>query len=244
MHYSKNFLRLQWEFARHVAFVAHQPLADALREHTVLSHLLELPGDRSDPLWQHFLAKLQESRTPVDDAYDFYVSRQRAKQKDEQPGHPTFGCFSYVYPYREALVVRLHFENRDVSCHGALSRGRMPERKAELRQMFEFIQQTHPEAEEVWGGSWLYNLDAYRRIFPPEYTAVPTSAGYETGYFALWGQFLNGHGDVRQPITDQFLDAVKLHNDLSSCLSCFPFPVLRVKCRIERFYDFYDIGRL
>jgi hypothetical protein len=43
--------------------------------------------------------------------------------------------------------------------------------------MFAHIRQHVPQATAVRGNSWLYNLEAYRRLYPPAYTAVlPESA--------------------------------------------------------------------
>ena len=108
--------------------------------------------------------------------------------------------------------------------------------------MFRQIHEVHPDAEEVWGGSWLYNLEAYRRLFPTEYVAAPTSAGYETGYLALWGQFVSRNGGVREPAASLFMDCVRQRRDIEACLTCFPYVVLRVRCRIGAFYEFYDTG--
>ena len=45
----------------------------------------------------------------------------------------------------------------------------MPIRKSELLEMFRHIQANHPDVETVRGGSWLYNIPAYLRLFPPNY---------------------------------------------------------------------------
>jgi hypothetical protein len=57
----------------------------------------------------------------------------------------------------------------------------------ELRALFTDLRRQHPEAETVQGGSWLYNLPAYRALFPPEYvaTATPTRPGFT--FLDVWG---------------------------------------------------------
>jgi hypothetical protein len=37
--------------------------------------------------------------------------------------------------------------------------------------MFAHIAEHEPQATTVCGASWLYNCEAYRRLFPPSYTA-------------------------------------------------------------------------
>ena len=37
------------------------------------------------------------------------------------------------------------------------------------------------------GGSWLYNIDAYRRLFPPEYLASTKPVGYELAVLGTLG---------------------------------------------------------
>ena len=63
---------------------------------------------------------------------------------------------------------QIHFSNRDSADDvGPLSRAKTPRRLAELKTMFGFIRETWPEAISVQGGSWLYNLEAYRlRLLP------------------------------------------------------------------------------
>ena len=95
--------------------------------------------------------------------------------------------------------LRLHFENRETSNHGTLSKERMATRKSELSAMFRYIQANHPDVETVRGGSWLYNIPAYLRLFPPDYVKTAEPVGYETTFWALWGQFVDRHGSVRQP---------------------------------------------
>jgi hypothetical protein len=83
--------------------------------------------------------------------------------------HTRFGCFSFEL-LAPGDVLRIHFSNRDSAgdC-GPLVRAKADRRVEELREMFGYIRTHHQSTRTVRGGSWLYNLEAYRRLFPPEY---------------------------------------------------------------------------
>ena len=117
----------------------------------------------------------------------------------------------------------------------------MPTRKAELSAMFRHIKENHPDVETVRGGSWLYNISAYRRLFPLDYVRTAKPVGYETGFWALWGQFIARDGSLRQPGAGQFLECLDKQKTVEDCLKCFPYQVLRPECDIQVFYDFYDL---
>lgn len=78
-----------------------------------------------------------------------------------------------------------------------LSEERQQARLYDLKLMFESISKHHPDAKVVHGGSWLYNLKSYQRLFPEIFTTnmkveeipFPKTSG-------IWGQFLNSEGEV------------------------------------------------
>ena len=213
-----------------------------LIDYTMLRNLfnLRVSHDLPNPLWDAFIEGLSTSDNPEDWTYDFYLQRMGV-ESDTSDERRFFGCFSYVYPWRNTHKLRLHFENRETSEYGALSKDRMPVRKSELSVMFRHIQANHPDAETVRGGSWLYNIPAYLRLFPPDYIKTAKPVGYETSFWALWGQFVARKGSIRQPTAAQFLECLNKQKTVDSCLQCFPYQVLRPECLIETFYDFYNL---
>lgn len=105
-----------------------------------------------------------------------------------------FGCFScHVHRQGEfAGRIDIHFSNAEFDpVSGPLSQNKIGFRQHELRDMFQFIQSEYPEADRVHGNSWLYNIEAYQRLFPNEYLEHAqideTSDSLSTGRF--WGQF-------------------------------------------------------
>ena len=242
IQYTKEFLALQVRFAQKIAEVSNQTLADVLIDYTILRTLfnLRVSHDISNPLWDEFIEGLRASNNPEVWTYNFYRQRTTAVSEvsDERR---FFGCFSYVYPWRGTKKLRLHFENRETSNHGTLSKERMAIRKSELMAMFRYVQTNYPDVETVRGGSWLYNIPAYLRLFPPDYVKTAKPVGYETTFWALWGQFVARHGSLRQPAATQFLECLKVHKTVEGCLQCFPYQVLRPECPIEIFYNFYNL---
>ena len=242
IQYAKEFLILQVRFAQKIAEVSNQALKDVMIDYTMLRNLFDLrvSHDIPNPLWDEFIEGLCVSDNPEDWTYNFYLKRITVKS-DISDERRFFGCFSYIYPWRGTKKLRLHFENRETSNHGTLSKERMAIRKSELSAMFRYVQANHPDVETVRGGSWLYNIPAYLRLFPPDYVKTAKPVGYETAFWALWGQFIARSGSVREPAASQFLKCLGKQQTTEDCLQCFPYQVLRPECSIGIFYDFYNL---
>jgi hypothetical protein len=136
-------------------------------------------------------------------------------------------------------VVRIHFSNRDSEddC-GPLVRAKSDRRTSELREMFGYIRAHHPSARAVRGGSWLYNLEAYRRVFPPEYVA----STFEPERVRLdgtssWGQLLDFRGVVKPTVRQALLDNIA-NLDIAAPWKAFPLRALGAQSSIEHFYKF------
>ena len=91
------------------------------------------------------------------------------------------------------------------------------------------------------GGSWLYNIDAYRRLFPPEYLATAKPVGYELEFWALWSQFLRGGFRPDIEAITRFKTAIAIADSLEECERCFTYEVLRPECDIQHFYRHFKI---
>jgi hypothetical protein len=87
----------------------------------------------------------------------------------------------------------------------------------------------------VAGASWLYNLDAYRRLFPAPYLATAHVLGHRFQHMPLWGQFLNRYGEVKESMTRQFLERLERQSSVDRLDQCFPFPVLAVEAPVLEF---------
>jgi hypothetical protein len=166
MLFSQDFFELNLKFARRVAEVTGESFQQSLLEYTHLYLAFGLGRD-FDPenlIWQDFLCQISERTDPAEYTHRFYLGRM-AEQSKQQPDH-SFGCFSYAL--WEGNRVRLHFRNAGDE-PGVLHKDKVPERVAELKAMFGHLRRIVPATSTVIGGSWLYNIEAYRRLFPANF---------------------------------------------------------------------------
>lgn len=153
----------------------------------------------------------------------------------------TFGCFSYARPGPDR--VRLHFHNADTDGRSSLARDLADRRRAELAALFTHAAQAGPESARVIGASWLYNLEAYRRLFPGSYLATARPIGGRFRHMPLWGQFLDRHGEVKPAMARPFLDCVEGCTSLEGLDRCFPLPVLSLEAPVGECREFYESRR-
>lgn len=238
MEWSREFTALVLRFAARFATVEGVAQDEALLRATPLypNFRLGTDFDHAQPIWQEFLAGYEAAADPLDWTHHFYLAHARQYPQYE------YGCFRYHYD-PETRTAGLHFGNRDTSGLGALSRERRPERMRELTALFTDIRQAHPEVETFRGGSWLYNLPAYRSLFPPEYIATATPARPGLTFLDVWGQFLDGRWRLRPEPAQRFLAGTELATTRTQLEDSFPLHPLRLRAPIRYFYRFYGIGK-
>ncbi|WP_333588095.1 hypothetical protein [Phenylobacterium sp.] len=238
-----DYYALQLDFAHAVARRADLPLGEATRRFTnlhrrlALGEVAEAPGAG----WLAFAGGLDAARHPRDRLAWTLVALAAAPDEPPLAGQVRFGCFA-LEP-RSDGVVRIHFNNREASTTegGPLSRARMAARRAELTAMFAHLQRRHPEAAEVHGASWLYHTEAYRRLFPADYTARPVTAEVVrlTGT-SSWGQFLTHAGGVKPELREAFrarFDEIAPE----APWRIFPLRPLLVSAPVESFYRHFGL---
>jgi hypothetical protein len=195
--------------------------------------------DPANPVWQAYIQGLRQASDQAHFTYQFYLQRYPAIPKFTDEEH--WGCFAYGYN-SETRAIHLHFSNQDTSPYGPLSHQRVDARKSELRTMFHQIHQRHPDAALVQGGSWLYNWEAYKRLFPQ---AFGKSAVIEKmpGLYgrAIWGQFLRRGWMTHEETISLFLQRVGQLERVEDYPQCFPYPVLQTEAPIHLFYEFYGV---
>ncbi len=230
-------------FARTMAEFTGIPYLESLLRNTDLYGIFGLKWDEDLPVWQQFTAGLPPDGLAIEEAYSFFSQRyDQGLILDNAPGRLLWGCFSHDYDV-ERKGVDIHFSDRDTSGFGPLSHQRIEARMAELRAMFAYIREEHPDAERViCDGTWMLNRVEYRRILAPEqprYTWVGDPLLYGTG---LWGQFLRRGPRIDEAAAAFFLERVSRLSDASDIASCFPLQALCCDCPISYFYRFYGIG--
>jgi hypothetical protein len=238
MLFSKDFFALNLTFAKRISAITSETLQQSLLNYTHLYLAFGLGRDfnPANRIWQSYLHNLREGQDLDAYTHEFYLTQQ-AKQPKNEPEN-AFGCFSYVL--WEGNRVRLHFRNA-MKERGILGRHNVPERIAELRSMFEHLHAIVPVTSTVVGSSWLYNVEAYRRLFPEPYLKSASTSNDEFQFIALWGQFLCYDGSVREPLAHMFLEGIEKQETLSGVESQFPYQVLRLESSIQDFCAYFCI---
>jgi len=237
--YAKAFFDFQLEFAHKVTVLSGLPLARALFEYTNLYVRFGLGRDfdPAHPTWREYLAGLQDTNDSREWTYRFYLTRPEAMAAPAVVA--TFGCFSYAR--LSGGRIRLRFRNAEMDGHSPLGIERLEQRLADLAALFEHVKRTLRQPLQVVGASWLYNLDAYRRLFPVSYLATAHVIDHRFQHMPLWGQFLDRYGEIRKSMTSRFVERLERQSSLDSLDQCFPFQVLAVEASVTDFSGFYGV---
>jgi hypothetical protein len=151
----------------------------------------------------------------------------------------SFGCFSYARLTDDRI--RLHFQNAETDETSPLSIGRRDRRLAELAALFTHIKATRGSAARVVGASWLYNIEAYRRLFPAAYLSTAHPIARRFRHMPLWGQFVNRHGEIKVDLAREFRERLRRQTALDGLEQCFPYQVLSLEAAAGDFYEFYGV---
>lgn len=226
MDFAPAFFELQLRLARRVAELAPMPLEQALLEYT---HLFIRMGCGRQPnannaRWKEYLAGLKRNADAVAWTCEF---RARARAWDTGPPlERVSGCFSYsrLAPAR----VRLHFYSDPHSSGSSLAAGQAPARRRELAALLGTLARTEP-ATQVIGQSWLYEVEAYRRLFPAAWLESARTIPPPWQRLPLWGQLVDRHGQVRPGLQPRFNQQLEAATAVPQLAACFPFPVIAVE---------------
>jgi hypothetical protein len=239
MNYSREFYALNLKFAHQVQQVSGIPLPHVLLQYTNLyirfglGHAL----DPAHPVWQKYIHGINSAEDSLEWTYQFAQTQARLTSRGK--GQSDFGCFSYSL--WDGRRLRLHFHNQEPENIHPLGESRLGARLGELSRMFSAIKKDHIEVETVVGGSWLYNLSAYRRLFPPAFLSTARPGGEDYPYLVLWGQFLERNGQVRPGPARQFVDGLEKQATLVGVLDCFPLKATYLEAPVEVFYSYYPV---
>ena len=238
----RDYFGVQLSFAEVMADRTSRTLSDACLAFTNLHRrfgLGRVDGGAHAAGWTRYAAGLDRcaSRT---DRLDWTVAFFVDVAPKESAATHAFGCFSYELLSPDQIV-RIHFNNRDSAdgC-GPLARSKADRRISDLREMFQYIRAHHPSARTVRGGSWLYNLEAYRRLFPPDYAAsIFAPERVRLDGTSSWGQLLDFRGFVKPAVRQALLDNIG-SVDISMPWKAFPLRALGAQSSIAHFYQFYN----
>jgi hypothetical protein len=235
--YSRDFFDLQLLFARAVTRCAGIPLPTALMEYTNLYIRFGLGRDfdPDHPVWREYLAGVRREYDLGIWTHGFYQSRLPESGAPEAVA--SVGCFSYARLRPGAI--HIHFTNAEANGASPLKAARYEQRMAELRELFCLIRDQEDAATHVHGTSWLYNLPAYRRLFPTRYIASAMPIDGKFRNVSLWGQFIGRGGELRPAPTSVFKARIARQDSLDGLKRCFPLPALAVSAPLAVFSEFY-----
>lgn len=233
MKYGKEFFDLQLEFARRIVEISDIPLERAVLDYTNVYIRLAIGRSFSPehPVWLDYLDGLKAADDVGEWTYRFCLGRPEGEPPDLVA---TFGCFSYARA--QADSIRLHFENRDGGSGSPLDAERIEARRDELRTLFAHVRRTQRAARRVAGVSWLYNIEAYRRLFPQKYLDSAKVAAGRFRNMPLWGQFLDRHGRVKAAAASALRDRLSRQTSLDNLVRCFPLQPLAVEAPVSDFH--------
>lgn len=237
----RQFFGLQLAFASRVSHLSGLSLPRTLLSYTNIYIRFGLGWgfdfDPDQPFWKEYLAGLQDAKDACEWTYDFYLARA-SQPVVPPPEVARFGCFSYERS--DHGRIQLHFHNAETEGRSPLGDERLDRRLAELTELCKHVKQTEAHPLCITGASWLYNLEAYRRLFPASYVAT-ARAVRRFQHFSLWGQFLDRHGSTRPDMADAFLRRLERQASLDGLEQCFSLQVLAVEAPMQKFYDFYGV---
>lgn len=254
----RAFYDLQYEFAKLMAERRGIPLSEAVEHYAPViqnsTHYHDNGGNVTGPIED------LTDENMVERGWEMSVRRHERMGGGPTPYHPEggtrFGCHYYEYD-EDTKTIRVHFFNaefeeewvdgKDMS-KGPLATEKIERRKHELTDMFRDIKARYPEAKYVRGGSSLYNLEAYRRLYPKTFEVGEVDYALErwSQGTLIWGQFLGGNKKAKgeygfkQELAEGFLLKAK-EVPIETLADALPNPPRTVRGNIQDFYDFYGI---
>jgi hypothetical protein len=238
MGHKIGFFEIQEAFAQRVAAVTGIPLEEALLKYTTYYKRVgakDWKFEGGNPVWKRFATRILNGETPSVVALEMNKKSKSQSTSDIM----RFGCMGF--DRRDDRII-MHFSNDVPSIYGPLSRHHLIDRIYELKDMFAYIAKHHHDAQLVEGFSWLYNYEAYRRLFPPEYIAnMETIEEMPVRYNSTWGQFIDSSGGMHPERVATFTQKINEATSVGQLFGAFPFKVLRPKAKIQSFYSYYSI---
>lgn len=240
------YFEAQLRLAGRMAELTGAPLGEMTLSHTNLHRRLGLGVWRSGPPAEGWRPYAQALEAAPDLAAQVALTCGAFVDAPDEvlphPGQTGFGCFAHE-PAGDDGVVRIHFYNRDTDDDGGpLASAKIARRRAELRALVASVRTQHPNARVIRGGSWLYNLEAYRRLFPPDYAAsrAPHPPPIGLRGTATWGQVIDSREAIRPAIRDAVVANLPTLDPEAPWLA-FPYRMLAVEAPIESFARCYGL---
>lgn len=219
----REFFATQRRFAERWAAVASVPIETAYLECTTWYRQaagLDRDFDPAHPDWQRLLGEVAASPDPDSVVHAWAVAHERPIG----PGP----VLDFVWSAADRTV-RVHFLGERSRTERPLGRSQLPERRRELRELVTRAAAAHPDAEWLRGRSWLYGLEAYRRIFPPIFLAGLTVEPPDLQFLACWGQLLDRRWRTKPELAERLLSRVETASTPEELEAAFPLPMQQTR---------------
>jgi len=241
------YFEVQLRFARRMSERTGAPLGETTLRftnfHRRLGFGVNQPGEPPAADWADYARALEAEADPAAQlALSQAVCAASPPERLPLPGQTQFGCFACEAAGDDGAV-RLHFNNVDTDeAGGPLARGKLDRRRAEMAALVRHVREAHPQATVIRGRSWLYNLEAYRRLFPADYGA---SRAIAPGPLRLsgtssWGQLIDSRERIRPDIRDALVANLESLDPAAPWLA-FPLRVLATEAPIASFAAEYRL---
>jgi hypothetical protein len=241
VRFDKAFFDLQVRFAQAAARSAGVPLERALLDWTNLYVRFGAGRDFDErhPLWAAYIEGLGITSDVA--AWTWQYLQRCPVHRAAPCMVAARGCFSYERVGEAA--VRLHFNAQAHRGEASpLGSAEAHVRRDELRALFAHLCEHECAADSiVYGTSWLYNVPAYRRLFPDAYLATAQPVP-RLRALSLWGQCLDRRGGVRTAVADEIMRRSALLGRDTRPEACFPLQALAVSAPAAIFYEYLYPG--
>lgn len=241
------YFEVQLRLARRMAELTGASLGEMALRYTNLHRRLGFgvhkPEEPPADGWADYARALEAESDPSGQlALSQAICASSPPERLPLPGQTQFGCFACEVTTDDGAV-RLHFNNVDTDeAGGPLASGKITRRRREMAALVRHVRGAYPEATVIRGKSWLYNLEAYRRVFPADYGAsrVIAAGPLRLNGTSSWGQLIDSRERVRVDVRDALLANLERLDPEAPWLA-FPFRVLATEAPIDRFAAEYGV---
>ena len=213
----RAFFTVQRRFAERWGALASVPIETAYLECTTWYRQaagLDREFDSGHPTWRELVEDVRKAADP-----DAVVHAAAVRNEPKVLPGPVL---DWAWDAEERSV-RINFLGERSRNGHPLARRHLPERRRELRDLVRRAALEHPEAAWLRGRSWLYALEAYRRIFPEVFIVGLEPRAPDLQFLACWGQLLDGAWRLRTDVASALLHAVELASTTSDLETAFPY---------------------